>query len=239
MSSDQRKTVYSSVADIWSQLLSLRFQSIGSLTFTKGQITVGPVALLPSSRLGDVSPPLQHKCGPFSDTAQWLRALAHSDLSYVNTRYPMTKQDLINVDNALLIIEKNSPFFTNCPDNILLSSISLRPVDLCPYNILVSFDDPTKIVGVIDWEGTVTNPIWNISPVFFSSALIYDNDALARETEDLEIYLWDEVARLSPLWAEGRDRGKPLRDLAGRALCSTADPKAMELPDDIDLWTSC
>lgn len=236
MSPEQRKLACLAMADIFSRLFSLRFDSIGSLQFVdaaKGQIKVGPIAILPSSRLGDASPPLRHKCGPFSNTTQWLLALAHDDMCYVNTRYPPTQSDLKNHSASMLVLEKNFPFFRSSND-ILLSSIIIRPVDLHPYNVIVSHDDPAEIVSIIDWEGTQTNPIWNVVP-FFLEIDPYNSDGLEAEKEVLEAFLWDEVARRSPLWAKGKARGQALRDLARRAESSSAKPANMNLPEDIDL----
>jgi hypothetical protein len=42
------------------------------------------------------------------------------------------------------------------------SSFSISHPDLTINNILVSYDDPTHIVGIIDWEGTRIQP-W-VSP---------------------------------------------------------------------------
>lgn len=236
MTTDQRKKVYSSVADIWAQLLSLRFTSIGSLHFPEhdsGEIALGPVAVLSSNRVGDVSAPLRSNCGPFPKTVDWLRATARRDLSYDNVKYPLTEADYENINATLETIERNASFFDG-PNANWLSSISLKAVDLRPHNVIVSPDDPTKIVGVIDWEGARTSHIWNISPIFHNVHRISDPQVF-EETEALEIYLLDEIARRSPLWAEGRERGQLLRDLVKHAEHSMVQPEILSLPRDYDL----
>lgn len=236
MTTDQRKKVYSSVADIWAQLLSLRFTSIGSLHFPdqhSRKIALGPIAVLSSNRVGDVSAPLRSSCGPFSKTVDWLRATARRELSYANVKYPLTKDDVENMAATMKTIERNAYFFEG-PNATWLSSIAMEAVDLRPHNILVSPDDPTKIIGVIDWEGAKTSHIWNISPIFFNVDRIRDTQVF-EETEALEIYLLDEIARRSPLWAEGRERGQLLRDLAKHAEFSTVNPEIICLPRYYDL----
>lgn len=236
MTLEQKKTVYRAVADIWLQLLDLRFDSIGSLHFADQDsdcIIVGPIAFMPSQRYGDISHPPRSKCGPFSGTVPWLLALARRDLSYINIEYPLTEEELTNMDAARIAIQKNADFFKKSND-ILLSSIALHAIDLRPHNIIVSRDDPTKILAVIDWEGARTAPIWSISPRFFNMSLIYDEE-LRRETEAMETFLWDEVARRSPLWAQGKKRGQALHDLAQQATGSLMNTAALGLASSIDL----
>lgn len=69
MTPGQRRSVVTSVAEIWSQLLSLRFEAIGSLrtgSMPNECIDVGPLVHIVRTREGDVSAPLQEKCGPFT-----------------------------------------------------------------------------------------------------------------------------------------------------------------------------
>ncbi|KAJ6614805.1 hypothetical protein B0H10DRAFT_2043483 [Mycena sp. CBHHK59/15] len=74
----------------------------------------------------------------------------------------------------------------------MLSKLPLLYKDnLCIQNVIVSEDDPTIITSVIDWEGTVTAPIWDI---------------------ELNAVIWDRVGKLNPAWAEAMAEGAALRD---------------------------
>ncbi|KAJ7484661.1 hypothetical protein FB451DRAFT_1028777, partial [Mycena latifolia] len=162
LSSLQRKAVCTVIAGIWHQLLSLRFDAIGSLHIDPtGKIDIGPVAV---QNCKAPTPEIEYpKCGPFTTLREWLSAVAKHDVGF---RYPATARDRELMANAIQIVD-NSPLFTSSPsppdpmDDDFVSTFVLMHIDLRPRNILVSPEDPTIITCVIDWEGVKITPIWN------------------------------------------------------------------------------
>lgn len=226
MTSEQRRSAITSVAEIWSQLLSLRFNAIGSPGIgPDGRIDVGPLVLIILTRTGDTAPPSPKKCGPFTTQRDWLLATARRDMANISQK-PLTVSQLHNLATTVSIIQSASAL-DNVAHDGLLSTIVLEAIDLRPTNILVSNEDPTKIVSIIDWEGTRTCPIWNVAPKFFNG--VWDDTIGRQEGIDLDQYFLDEIRRLVPLWAETQDRGKDLRNLARRAGVSTWDPSCYAL----------
>lgn len=140
-------------------------------------------------------------------------------MAFVSER-PLKASEVHNRSATMSILESASALNEVTKDE-LLSAIVLEAVDLCPTNILVSNDDPTYIVAIIDWEGTRTTPIWNVTPWMLRG--MWDDTISPEEGKDLDQFLLDEIQRLYPAWGEARysAKGKELRNLTRRAKLST------------------
>ncbi|KAJ7669253.1 hypothetical protein DFH06DRAFT_1180415 [Mycena polygramma] len=239
MSSLQRKAACTALAQIWHQLLSLRFDTIGSLHIdSKDQISIGPI-VVPNCQAASVGieNPVYDKCGPLATVRDWLVAVARHDVRF---KHPKSPRQLELMAAAIRQIE-TSPLLSSCPtspmDENLVSTLVLLHVDLCPRNVLVSPTDPTVIAAVIDWEGAHTTPIWTVHPVNILSPTLVDglgewNDAadqkLEHENMTPEQFFWSEIERLNAEWARASAGGKDFRNLYITARCSSMESEDFE-----------
>ncbi|TFK49157.1 hypothetical protein OE88DRAFT_1663582, partial [Heliocybe sulcata] len=218
MSPEQRTAAAVSIADVERQLLSLRFDSIGSL-YDGGQ--VGPMTFLPSNNSYDIGPPDDAKCGPFTSIREWIVAVALGELDY-KTSYPTTPEREAHRAAALQAL-RSTPVFDD-PSVQDLCAIALHHVDLTPGNIIVDFQDPTRVVGVIDWEGARTVPLFAIQPRWYSR-LSSVGLSSAEEVRALQVRTRETLRESVPLWyAATDDPGYGLREMLGLAETSTWDP---------------
>lgn len=226
MNTDQRKSVISSVAEIWSKLLSLRFDKIGSLNVgSEGHIIVGPMVQLMLTRDDHIAAPPREKCGPFGSQRDWLLATANRDLDFITENPPIASR-LRNLATTVDTIQ-SAPALNVVASDAVLSAIVLEATDLRPMNILVSDDDPTKIVSMIDWEWARTTQIWNVAPQFFNGS--WDETIGEQEGKDLDNFFFEEIRRLAPLWGEAKDRGKKMRNLETMAALGLWDKYKFKL----------
>ncbi|KAJ7456777.1 hypothetical protein B0H11DRAFT_1925598 [Mycena galericulata] len=233
MSRDQKVSICHSIAEYWNQLLSLRFDALGSLCIdAHGEITVGPLSMMCSISGGDHGYPSPEKCGPFSMPRDWILAMANGDCRYKTGPFPASTDSLTTEvrSQEQSRVETNVALLTKLPLSYkgnAIHPLALYPPDFRMHNVIVSRDDPTKIMGVIDWEGTQTAPIWNIRKKSFF------NLAEPEEQADLDGILWERVSELNSEWAEAMILGASLRDAAMRASLSDCDPRTynLELPD--------
>ncbi|KAJ7039858.1 hypothetical protein C8F04DRAFT_1085113, partial [Mycena alexandri] len=227
MSLAQRTTACTSIASIWDQLLSLRFQAIGSLRIDiSGKIDVGPLVVRNcSSDSLNIQDPDPEKCGPFSTVREWLLATAkgHLDFQYSTSdhQHELVADAIQKVESTTLLDSRPPPPM----DRKHISTFVLRHIDLCPRNILVSPGDPTIITAVIDWEGACTAPIWDVSnknlPPILGGELDHRSPALVRPVEnyrrfykelsDPEMPTADEMATLATLEAVFRATERDIR----------------------------
>jgi aminoglycoside phosphotransferase (APT) family kinase protein len=71
-----------------------------------------------------------------------------------------------DIDDSHFVIEEFEELYSailHLVDNVTLldiwkPSFSLSHPDMTGHNILVGYDDPTHIVGIIDWEGARIQP---------------------------------------------------------------------------------
>ncbi|KAJ7094702.1 hypothetical protein B0H15DRAFT_830573, partial [Mycena belliarum] len=229
MSRAQKQSICCSIADYWNQLLSLRFDAIGSLHFDdSGEIKVGPLSMMCSLSTTAYDYPSRDKCGPFATTREWIMAEANGDFRY-KTRIYMARGSKAEgedrQENRRLFIRDTVSWLSELP---LLHEPDTYPTTLCPsdfgmHNVMVSRRDPTEIVAVIDWEGTQTVPIWNIHrPSFFGVAE-------CEEQVELDAMLWEKVGSLNATWSESMASGRYLRNAAMRASLSDWDPASYTL----------
>lgn len=199
MTSEQRKRVTGPIVDIWSQLLNLRFDAIGSLydDASSNHTVVGPMTFPPSDNAYDLEQPIAEKCGPFPSVSQWLVAVARQELDFIK-KEPLAASAMHQISTVAQHIEDSTPLDGS---EAAVKAFALEHVDLCPHNILVDRDDPTRILSVIDWEGARTVPLWAIDPPnFLAHCAEQFGDDL--DTIALDTSIREEVMRRVPLWKE-------------------------------------
>ncbi|KAJ7615021.1 hypothetical protein DFH06DRAFT_128018 [Mycena polygramma] len=241
MPSSQRKAACTAMAGIWHQLLSTRFDSIGSLQIdSAGTTGMGPIAVDNcSSESPKIEDPTPELCGPFSTVREWLLAETKHDIGF---RRPTSTHERTLIAAALQQVETSpllSSPFTSPMDEALVSTFVLLHDDLCPRNILVSPKDPTIITAIIDWEGAYTTPIWAVHPNIRPPALADEQDKWnnaespdfivpkredSKEAMTPEQFMWSEVERLNAEWKRASAGGKDFRNLFITAQCSSMEP---------------
>ncbi|KAJ7769081.1 hypothetical protein DFH07DRAFT_806828 [Mycena maculata] len=237
MNREQKHSICQSIAEYWNQLLSLRFDALGSLCIDQsGEITVGPLSMMCSISAGAYDHPSRQKCGPFETPREWILAMAKGDFRY-KTRMRMVRGSKDPIAEAkarqtqrLSRMETNVTLLSKLP--LLYKDSPIHPIALCPvdfrmHNVIVSTEDPTIIVGVIDWEGTQTAPIWNIRRDSFF------NLVEPKEQAEMDAVIWEKVSNLNAEWADAMASGGSLRDAALRADLSDWEPEryTWEIPD--------
>ncbi|KAJ7603116.1 hypothetical protein FB45DRAFT_963182 [Roridomyces roridus] len=233
MSMQQMRPLSESIADYWNQLLSLRFDAIGSLSYdNKGDIVVGPLSMMCPQIISVDAPPPRDKCGPFATVPEWILAVANSDLRYeIKPEFrksPEEEEAVAHLVAGNLATLKAESFLWK---GARAHPLGLKPPDFRLHNVLVSPTDPTKVLAVIDWEGTRTAPIWDIFklPSFWD----YDHPSVLRqEREELNRMIWFKVAQLNPEWADAMAVGGSLRNasLLARIIDWEAENYTLEIP---------
>ncbi|KAF7375674.1 Altered inheritance of mitochondria protein 9, mitochondrial [Mycena sanguinolenta] len=159
-----RKKVLAEVVGWERQLLDIHFAASGSISDADG--TIGPMAL--SSRLE--SNLRQPYTGPFRSTRDYLAAHCLSTQAKYRkqiehgTAGPLTAYAIQWLDHALVGI-RNLPE-DDCIGN---SDVGLRKEttfalfhdELEMKHVHTSPSDPTRLIGVIDWEGSRVCPVWD------------------------------------------------------------------------------
>ncbi|TRM55885.1 hypothetical protein BD626DRAFT_415213 [Schizophyllum amplum] len=235
MTREQRQEVCIKIAQIWAQLFSLRFPSVGSLyeaalsgpvnngvTIGPMTVIVGPMTFIPSPRGDRTAPPDPSRCGPFTSLKEWLLAIARLDMAFGDPR-PLS--ETVRGFIALVVADIEA-----APDalfgNPRTSAIVLEHIDLLPHNVLVRPDAPTDVLAIIDWEGARTVPLWAVQPRFVNQCL--------DEYEEYVALIERTLGELVPAWADARngEECREARRLYVRAHTSTWDPESVD-PD----WT--
>ncbi|KAK0220496.1 kinase-like domain-containing protein [Armillaria fumosa] len=216
----QREQVCLAMADVWVRIISITFDSIGSIYEQDGgEFVIGPMARLASNRSTSIASPRLEKCGPFSNVKGWLLATARRDLDYVEAPEDVdtSSRGQHFIDG---VVTKIRHFSFPCPDLPLV----LEHIDFAPRNILVSRTDPTKIVAVIDWEGSRSVPMWAANPNF----TFPPESVTEEERKRLLTLLTNRVISQVPEWerAIGQEL-QPLRILHDRATYSKVDPSVL------------
>ncbi|KAJ7449150.1 kinase-like domain-containing protein [Mycena galericulata] len=170
LSAEGRRKVVAQLADLQSQLLKLEFSNIGCLIDEAG--TVGPLGLsctYPFVLRDD-------NRGPFASSKEFLLAHVRSELDLL-----MNHTDEWNQQRTKWAFLNGG--FDDIPRQyaikwfqLLLDGINSLPLELLDPpenafvlfhddfdtgNILVSHNDPTEVVGILDWEGSRILPLWD------------------------------------------------------------------------------
>ncbi|TFK49156.1 hypothetical protein OE88DRAFT_1737353 [Heliocybe sulcata] len=209
MDEDQRALAVQAIADVWVELLGLRFSRIGSIWEDgRNGFKVGPMTFMPSNNIYTLSAPDPNKCGPFESPRDMNYKLSlHRDDAQL--RHKDTVIQKIMDDGVL----------PELPDDHL-SRIALEHKDMNYSNIVLDPMDPTTIKSVIDWEGARTVPLWAIQPRPF---LDFDMPIMGEEDKKKYQRLFRSyVGEKVPDWlAATGEPGKTLRSYLGLAQRST------------------
>ncbi|KAK0186210.1 hypothetical protein F5146DRAFT_1164633 [Armillaria mellea] len=154
LNDDQWETLCTSVADIWSQLLRLRFKSIGSIYEqryeSESRYFIGPMTYIPHS--GSLASPEASTSRPFSSARQWLVASAKGKLHPTQSIQPDFDHEAAQKRREIMIgVVQKSPLLDS--ESLDHEQIVLAHMDFSLHNILVDRNDPTRVVAVVDWEG--------------------------------------------------------------------------------------
>jgi hypothetical protein len=222
---EQRRQLCLAIADVWAELIQLRFYAIGSLCDKQESPyeaqAVGPMSFLPSSNAFTSAPPDPRGCGPFMSMREWLQAIARGDLDYprdptksyphpdISTRIQSQLDDIKRSDTLLQTVE-SEPF----------SAITLEHVDFSPHNIIVNRENPAIIAAIIDWEGARTVPMWSLNPAWQWPGLgesFWSTDETS-EAAYLYVLMRARIASHVPAWKSVvGDETVSLRSLLRRA----------------------
>ncbi|OBZ75254.1 Altered inheritance of mitochondria protein 9, mitochondrial [Grifola frondosa] len=180
LSSAQLQTIISQVARFEGELFQTRFSSIGSLLEDPdGQFSVGHLGLsclLPQSDL--------HVVGPWTSSLEWIKAYVEVEIDLLDNKpdewYSQRVDWCIPNGDAKCPVDslQLSSYFKKwyrlflrgieeLPMNLDLSVFDppvtpfvLFHEELSLSNILVAYDDPARVVGIVDWEGARVVPLW-------------------------------------------------------------------------------
>ncbi|KAG7441129.1 uncharacterized protein BT62DRAFT_937370 [Guyanagaster necrorhizus] len=216
----QCEQVCLAMADVWVQIISNTFNSIGSIYERNGgEFMIGPMTRLASNRTSSIAPPQLEKCGPFSSVKSWLLATARRDLDYMEAPEDADTSSRCQhfIDDVVSKIEHFSFPYPDLP-------LVLEHIDFAPRNILVSRTDPTKIVAVIDWEGSRSVPMWAANPNF----TFPPESVTEEERKRLLTLLTNRIISQVPAWERAiGEELQPLRILYDRATYSKVDPSVL------------
>ncbi|KAF8513381.1 kinase-like domain-containing protein [Gautieria morchelliformis] len=240
MSIDQHQKVGLVVVDVWEQLMRLRFGAIGSINSPADDdktFYVGPMTFMPTTIAKMMAPPAQSKCGLFSCARDWLLALAHLDMRFLNEAPLKEEEKSLMIPVISDIKAAPLPYLDNneASDPSPWSANVLFHVDLGAHNIMVDSDDPTIITGVIDWEGACVIPLWSILPRFsdrLRAPYITKPDELGA-LEELRGRMKRTLLEAVPEWAKLCAECREARMLRTRAATSIAKPSNVYLFDEI------
>jgi hypothetical protein len=188
---DQKDKVVSQVATFEGQLLSKRFESIGSPFGNPfdSNFQVGPTIPVSGQYV-----PLDRNFGPWNSSMDYIMAYMEAEIHLLENESDKWHQQRTRWirqnggQNALSLTDATSCYklFMNGLCRLDLSAFqgldyfTLFHEDLCIGNIMVSYDDPAHIVAIVDWEGSKIVPIWR--------SLMYDGflEANLEEPEELQ-----------------------------------------------------
>lgn len=151
-SAEEKRKVYTDLAEILSTLSIHPFKQIGSLTFdSRGSIHIGPVA---GDRTGTLSP-----IGPFSDAIHYYSEWAEEYLRLISdhqlfTNYPVNAYLIFRHLHKLAIKGK----FDDMESSLDLGPFYLKHMDDKGDHVLV--DEKFNITGIIDWSFTRIVPAY-------------------------------------------------------------------------------
>ncbi|KAK0439456.1 uncharacterized protein EV420DRAFT_1733828 [Desarmillaria tabescens] len=228
LTDDQWETLCTSVADIWSQLLRLRFKFIGSIyeqtEESENRYFIGPMAYLPQA--GTLASPEASTSGPFSSSREWLVAVSNGKLSPTR-RIPLDFDYEHKWRETTIDVVKKSPLLDS--EFLDHEQIVLSHIDYSLHNILVVREDPTRVIAVIDWEGARTVPMWAANPTFRWPFLLSK-----AKVSHLQQIIRKRIASQIPGWEFATGDGyDTLHLLQRRAECSDADPSVYDTGEPI------
>jgi hypothetical protein len=176
MTDAERERVVRQVADYEAQLLCCHFPMIGSLMEDKSAAVIR-MDRMGHPRILDFARP--ENSGPWSSSHDFLKAHVRAELELLEGapeiwQRERTKNHSLHWDRAAplgymtswyRLLQKGlhqwTPSYPRDDEPSQGAPFVLRHIDLSVTNILVAFDDPTRVVGIIDWEGACVVPLWS------------------------------------------------------------------------------
>ncbi|KZT04790.1 uncharacterized protein LAESUDRAFT_727647 [Laetiporus sulphureus 93-53] len=180
LTAPQRTAVISQIAQIESKLHQTRFPAIGSLRKqADGEISVGPLGLSCTHAYH-----LRRDRGPWTSSMDWLRAYTVAELDLLESApdewAALRRRARLHNGDAETGAEPctHLAYFRTYFRLLLDALDTLAAVlpkeeydppqmpfvlfheDLSMSNIMVAYDDPARVVGVVDWEGACVVPLW-------------------------------------------------------------------------------
>ncbi|EPQ52126.1 hypothetical protein GLOTRDRAFT_132241 [Gloeophyllum trabeum ATCC 11539] len=153
MSPAQREATIVSIGNIWAQLLTVRYKTIGRLsTSPSGDVRVGPV------RVGTS----KGERGPFRTVREWLVALALREL-LPESEAGMTPEQEQHMGVVAERLSKGSPILDR--GGIVLSNLKscvINHTKLDAHHLLVDTADPTEILAVVGWQHAYVVPLFSV-----------------------------------------------------------------------------
>ncbi|KAI0316935.1 kinase-like domain-containing protein [Amylostereum chailletii] len=174
LSADQMEVLVQQVARIEGELMATTFDAIGSLIRDgkSGDIRVGRLG--PSRE--HLYPMAAHDIGPWTTSRAFIQASLRRQLSRLQSRpQAWIKQRMSgNLADSEEQAREDLDYFTQwyaaldkAMDKLDLSEFDpprfpfvLVHDDLEMGNILVADEDPSRVVGIVDWEGARVVPLW-------------------------------------------------------------------------------
>ncbi|KIJ57075.1 hypothetical protein M422DRAFT_23189 [Sphaerobolus stellatus SS14] len=171
-SEQEQERFFKQIIDIEKQLLSVSFPSIGSLIDdpVTGKPVVGPLASLPL--LPFYAEDFAHsRIGPWKSAEDMLRDFARILYDLIVNQTALWKEGRL-LYKELNGDGDNPPFsFFKTFYQLYMEGVQqlhfdeefpLILHDLDMTDFMVAYDDPSRIVGVVDWQSTYVLPLWFI-----------------------------------------------------------------------------
>ncbi|KAF8527768.1 kinase-like domain-containing protein [Gautieria morchelliformis] len=167
---EDRKRIVQQLADFQAQLISTSFPMIGSIFINKEtkQYDIGPLAPPvqlepPRLRRGPWKTARDEMKSWIEDHMEELRNDPDAALSSCRDRNaedvsPSTISAFHALYSGILTLIENVKLIDRCDDS--WCPLSLSHPDLTRNNILVDYNDPTRVMALIDWEGANVGPWW-------------------------------------------------------------------------------
>ncbi|TFK34386.1 kinase-like domain-containing protein [Crucibulum laeve] len=209
LSSEQQIKVFNSIIGYNAQLLQLEFSAVGFLYHGDGGFTVGPLGSSCSD--GRVLPGFR---GPFTTTTSYLLTHAEAHLhSIIHNIENWKAQRLEYAWNNCGADGISAEYATTWLQLFCkgIRGLSAEPIsavlyhdDLSLGNVMVSYEDPTNVVAVIDWDGSSIMPLWEDFPLqrFIADTMWEEDDKnLANQGRSMQKSLYSKA---NPKWAYSR-----------------------------------
>lgn len=169
----QVDAVLKQIFTIEGKLFQTEFNSIGSLRAQGPQVIVGHAGL------SCLSPyPFRGDIGPWQSSASFIIAYIHAECALLEDDLDEWAQERkqfadwrgIDLDRGTQVVAYFKWWYRLFSEGLRLLDLSaydpphspfvLYHEDLCPLNVMVAYDDPTEVVGIVDWEGSRVVPLW-------------------------------------------------------------------------------
>ncbi|KIJ57076.1 hypothetical protein M422DRAFT_23190 [Sphaerobolus stellatus SS14] len=215
-SEEEQERFFKQVIYIEKQLLELSLPSIGSLMDdpVTGKCVVGALASLPLVPYYDAGV----KLGPWHSSEDLLKGYARHQYEFIVNHTIQWEEE--RLENAFTNGDGNNPplfSFFETFYRLYMEGVQqlhfdkevpfvLHELDLNDF--LVAYDDPTRIVGVVDWQSTYALPMWYI---VFNDYPHIRNYCATKEAENRWSALRTEIFKSIPSFEDAAGREYDIR----------------------------